>query len=261
MSLLAIAFMSSERRTALVTGGGRGIGRSIARKLAEAGAHVVVMGRTETELSAVARETGGLAIVADLANRKSTDEALEILWSKAPRVDVLVNNAGIAESAPLDRCSDEMWDRLFEINVTSAFRLCRALVPPMIARGFGRVVNIASNAGLTGYGYTSAYCASKAAMIGMTRGLAVDLAKTGVTMNAVCPGWVETRMAQEAVERIVEKTGRSENEARKALEKMSPQGRMIDPDEVALVVAMLCDEKARGVHGQAIVVDGGQVMK
>lgn len=253
--------MSLDGRTALVTGGGRGIGRAIAHRLAKAGARIIVMGRTETEITEVAREVGGIAMSVDLTKRAKTDSALAKLRETAPRIDILVNNAGIAESAPLDRSSDEMWDRLFEINATSAFRLCRALVPAMIEAGWGRVVNVASNAGITGYAYTAAYCASKAAMIGMTRSLAVDLAKTGVTMNAVCPGWVETRMAEEAVIRIVRKTGRTEAEARAALETMSPQGRMIAPDEVALVVAMLCEDAARGIHGQAIVVDGGQVMK
>jgi len=253
--------MSLDGRTALVTGGGRGIGRAIAHRLAKASARVVLLGRTEAEITKVARETGGVAIVADLADRKSADAAIESIARGERSIDVLVNNAGIAESAPLDRSSDAMWDRQMEINATSAFRLCRAFVPAMVNRGWGRVINVASNAGLTGYPYTAAYCASKAAMIGMTRALAVDLAKTGVTMNAVCPGWVETRMAGEAIDRIVRKTGRSEAEARAALEKMSPQGRMIDPDEVALVVAMLCEERARGIHGQAIVIDGGQVMK
>lgn len=248
-------------RTALITGGGRGIGRAIAERLARDGIEIIVMGRTEAEIVAVARELRGQAIAVDLSSRASTDEALGKLASLAPRIDILVNNAGIAESLPLARSVDEMWDRQMEINATSAFRLCRALVPPMVDRGWGRVVNIASNAGLTGYRYSAAYCASKAAMIGMTRSLAVDLAKTGVTMNAVCPGWVETKMASEAVSRIVKTTGRSEADARTALEKMSPQGRMIAPEEVALVVGMLCEGGARGIHGQTIVVDGGQVMK
>lgn len=254
--------MSSFRgRTALVTGGGRGIGRAVAKRLAEGGARVVVMGRTEAEIAAVARETGGLAVRADLSDRASTDAALATLAERAGHVDLLVNNAGISEGAPLDRTSDELWDRILETNATSAFRLCRALVPAMVKAGFGRVVNVASNAGVSGYGYTVAYCASKHAMVGMTRALAVDLAKTGVTINAVCPGWVETRMAEQAIERIVEKTGRSEKEARSALEKMSPQGRMIEADEVAHAVAMLCDERARGIHGQTIVIDGGAILK
>jgi NAD(P)-dependent dehydrogenase (short-subunit alcohol dehydrogenase family) len=177
------------------------------------------------------------------------------------RVDILVNNAGIAESAPIAKTDDATWDRIMEINATAPYRLIRALVPAMVAAGEGRIVNLASNAGVSGYGYTSAYCASKHAVVGFTRGLAVDLARTGVTINAVCPGWVETDMARAAVARIVAKTGRSEAEARGTLEAMSPQRRMIQPEEVAHVVAMLCAPEARGIHGQAIVVDGGQVLK
>lgn len=253
--------MSLDGRTALVTGGGRGIGRAIAHRLARAGARVVLIGRTEAEITQVAREIGGIPFVTDLSDRKSTDAALAWLARNELVIDVLVNNAGIAESAPLERSTDEMWDRHMEINAAAAFRLCRAFIPTMVKRGWGRVINVASNAGLTGYPYSAVYCASKAAMIGLTRGLAVDLAKTGVTVNAVCPGWVETRMSAEAIDRIVRKTGRTEGEARAALEKMSPQGRMLDPEEVALVVGMLCEDGARGIHGQAIVIDGGQVMK
>jgi NAD(P)-dependent dehydrogenase (short-subunit alcohol dehydrogenase family) len=130
----------------------------------------------------------------------------------------------------------------------------------MIAGGFGRVVNVASNAGLTGYAYSTAYCASKHAVVGMTRALAMEVARTPVTVNAVCPGWVATRLVDEAVERIVTKTGRSVEDARRSLEAMSPQRRMVEPDEVAHVVAMLCSDEARSVHGQAIAIDGGQVM-
>jgi 3-hydroxybutyrate dehydrogenase len=177
------------------------------------------------------------------------------------RVDVLVNNAGIAESAPLEKTDDAMWDRILELDATAPYRLTRALAPAMVAAGWGRIVNLASNAGVSGYGYTSAYCAAKHAMVGFTRALAVDLARTGVTINAVCPGWVETKMAHDAVSRIVAKTGRSEQEARASLESMSPQRRMIQPEEVAHLVAMLCAHDARGIHGQAILVDGGQVLK
>jgi NAD(P)-dependent dehydrogenase (short-subunit alcohol dehydrogenase family) len=249
--------MSLQGKLALVTGGGRGIGAAIARKLAAGGARVAITGRTAAELEAMAREIDGFARVCDLTDRAATDRMLAELG----RVDVLVNNAGIAESATLAQSDDAIWDRTMEINATAPFRLIRALAPAMVAAGWGRIINVASNAGISGYAYTSAYCASKHALVGITRALAIDLARTGVTINAVCPGWVETAMAQTAVSRIMAKTGRSEADARGALESMSPQRRMIQPEEVAHVVAMLCADEARGVHGQAIPIDGGQVLK
>ncbi|HRI65628.1 MAG TPA: SDR family NAD(P)-dependent oxidoreductase [Polyangium sp.] len=248
-------------KTALITGGGRGIGRAIAERLASEGARVIVTGRTESEIDETAKVLGGLALRMDAADRASVRAAIDALKVRSEDVDVLVNNAGFAESVAYERTDDELWDRLLEVNVTSAFALCRAFVPAMIERGFGRVINIASNAGLTGYGYSVAYCASKHAMVGMTRALAVEIAKTQVTVNAVCPGWTRTRMGEEAVERIVKKTGRSQDVARKALENMSPQQRFTEPEEVAHVVAMLCAPGARSIHGQTIAVDGGQVMK
>jgi NAD(P)-dependent dehydrogenase (short-subunit alcohol dehydrogenase family) len=246
-----------EGKHALVTGGGRGIGAAIARKLAALGARVTVSGRATAELEAVAREIGGAAIRCDLLDRADSDR----LIAAVGRVDVLVNNAGIAESASLERTDDALWDRVLEIDATAPYRLIRALAPGMVAAKWGRIVNVASNAGLSGYGYTSAYCAAKHAMIGFTRGLAIDLARTGVTVNAVCPGWVETEMAERAIANIAAKTGKSAGEARFTLEAMSPQRRMIQPGEVAHVVAMLCADDARGINGQAIPIDGGQVMK
>jgi 3-hydroxybutyrate dehydrogenase len=252
--------MDLTGRLALVTGGGRGIGAAIARRLASDGARVVVTGRSAAEIEGVAAEIGGIALRADLADRGDTDRMLGEL-ARIGEVAILVNNAGIAESAPLAATDDAMWDRIVEINATAPYRLTRALVPAMIAARWGRVVNIASNAGVSGYAYTSAYCASKHAVVGWTRGLAIDLARTGVTINAVCPGWVATKMVDDAVERIVQKTGRTDVAARDALAAMSPQRRLIDPTEVAHAVAMLCDDGARGIHGQTIVIDGGQVLK
>jgi NAD(P)-dependent dehydrogenase (short-subunit alcohol dehydrogenase family) len=249
--------MSLSGRIALITGGGRGIGAACARRLAGAGARVIVCGRDEAKLVEVAAETGGHAIRVDLSDRTAVDGVMREIG----RVDVLVNNAGIAESRKLADADDEHWDRIMEINATAAFRLCRALVPAMVQAKWGRVVNVASNAGLTGYAYTSAYCASKHAMIGFTRALAVDVAAHGVTVNAVCPGWVDTEMADRAVANIAAKTGRGEDTARGALEQMSPQRRMITADEVAHVVAMLCDDGGRGIHGQAIVIDGGALKR
>ncbi len=244
-------------KLALVTGGGRGIGAAIARTLARAGARVVVCGRNQADLDVIAKEITGVAIKLDLMDRTATDEVL----SSVGHVDVLVNNAGAAESASLEKTTDELWDRIMEIDATAPFRVARALVPGMIKAGWGRVINIASNAGVSGYAYTSAYCAAKHAMVGFTRGLAIDLARTGVTINALCPGWVETQMVEEAVTRIANKTGRSLEEARTSLASMSPQKRMIEPNEVAHATLMLCAHAARGIHGQTIVIDGGAVLK
>lgn len=252
--------MSLEGRTALITGGGRGIGRAIAERLAREGARVIVTGRTQAEIDEVAAELSGVALRMDVTDRASIAAGLDELRAREAHVDVLINNAGAAESAPFDRTTDEIWDRMLAVNVTHAFMLCRALIPPMIKRGYGRAINIASNAGLTGYAYTSAYCASKHAMVGMTRAIALEIARSPVTINCVCPGWVKTRMADEAAARIARKTGRDEAEATKALEAMSPQRRLIEASEVAHVVAMLCSHEARGIHGQAIAIDGGQVL-
>jgi NAD(P)-dependent dehydrogenase (short-subunit alcohol dehydrogenase family) len=218
----------------------------------------VVTGRTQTDLEAVAAEIQGIAIVCDVGDRKAIDKLIEQLPG---RVDILVNNAGIAESAALEKTTDELWDRIMEIDATSPFRLVRALAPAMIKAGWGRIVNIASNAGVSGYGYTSAYCAAKHAMVGWTRALAVDLARTGVTINALCPGWVHTRMSDEAIARIAAKTKRTIEEAKASLESMSPQKRMIEPEEIAHATLMLCVDTARGIHGQAIVIDGGAILK
>jgi NAD(P)-dependent dehydrogenase (short-subunit alcohol dehydrogenase family) len=244
-------------KSALVTGGGRGIGAAIARALAGAGARVIVCGRSKPDLDAIAEEIGGAALVLDLLDRAATDAVL----GSVGHVDVLVNNAGAAESASLERTTDAMWDRIMELDATAPFRVTRALVPSMVKSGWGRVINIASNAGVSGYGYTSAYCAAKHAMVGMTRGLAIDLARTGVTINALCPGWVATQMVEEAAERIAAKTGRSVEDAKTSLAAMTPQRRMIEPAEVAHAALMLCAHAARGIHGQTIVIDGGAVLK
>src|SRR5215207_7510754 len=238
-------------KLALVTGGGRGIGAAIARALAGIGARVIVCGRSKGDLDAIAREINGVAIEVNLADRAATDRML----ASVGEVAVLVNNAGIAESAALDRTTDEIWDKIIELDVTAPFRITRALVPGMVKASWGRVINIASNAGVTGYGYSAAYCAAKHALVGMTRALAIDLARTNVTINALCPGWVETNMAEEAVTRIASKTGRSVEEARTSLASMSPQRRMITADEVAHTALMLCAHEARGIHGQTIVID------
>ncbi|NUP14116.1 MAG: SDR family oxidoreductase [Polyangiaceae bacterium] len=247
-------------KIALVTGASRGIGLAIAERLAKDGAKVVLTGRNVSALEQLARRIGGTAIAADLGDRSSVAALLGAIPLEVGRIDILVNNAGIAGSAPYDRTDDATWDSMMEVNVRAPFALARALVPNMVKNGWGRVINVASNAGRSGYAYTSAYCASKHALVGLTRALAAELARTPVTVNAVCPGWVKTEMSAEAVRRIADKTKRSMKEAEDELAKMSPQRRLLEANEVAHLCAMLCAEDARGIHGQSIVVDGGQVM-
>lgn len=249
----------TSKRTALVTGASRGIGLAIAERLAADGLRVLLVGRGGDALGAAAARLGGVALAADLGDRSSIERLLEQV-AEAGHVDVLVNNAGIAGSAPFDRTDDALWDRMMQVNVHAPFALCRGLIRPMVKAGWGRVINVASNAGRAGYAYTSAYCASKHAVVGLTRALAAELARTPVTVNAVCPGWVKTDMSADAVRNIADKTQRSVAEAEQELAKMSPQRRLLEASEVAHLCAMLCAEEARGIHGQSIVLDGGQLM-
>ncbi len=245
-------------KTMLITGGGRGIGLAIAEKARGAGASLVLTGRTLASVQPAADRLGARAVAVDFASRPSIEAFLTEI--AGVEVDVLVNNAGIAESAPVHRTDDAMFDRIMQVNVHGPFSLTRALLPPMIKRGFGRIVNVASNAGRAGYAYTSAYCASKHALVGMTRAVAAEIARTPVTINAVCPGWVDTDMSREATQRIADKTKRTQAEAEAELAGMSPQRRLIAPAEVAHLVLSLCSPDARGIHGQSIVLDGGQLM-
>jgi NAD(P)-dependent dehydrogenase (short-subunit alcohol dehydrogenase family) len=222
-------------QTALVTGGGRGIGEAIARRLAGEGARVVLASRTRADLDRVAREIGAAAEVCDV----SVPEQVESLARAAGRVDVLVNNAGIAESAPLVKTDLESWRRIVDTNVTGAFLLCRAVVPWMIARKYGRIVNVASMAGKHGIAYASAYAASKHALLGLTRSLALELERSGILVNAVCPGYVDTDMTRNGVERVAKLTGRPAAEIRQAFLATAGQAVMITADAVADVALPL----------------------
>ena len=252
---------SCEGRVALVTGGGKGIGAAIALRLAAEGARVAVLGRDASAIQHVAIEVRGVAVEADVTRADAMERAIADVEAQLGPIAILVSNAGVATAAPLHKTDDAAWDHLFAVNVTAPFRLARALLPKMAAAGWGRVIHVASNAGLSGYAYTSAYCASKHALVGLTRALAVEFARTGVTVNAVCPGFVDTDMTTKAVQRIVDKTNRPHEDARRALEDLSPQKRLVTPEEVAHVVAMLCGDGARGMNGQAVAIDGGQTMR
>jgi NAD(P)-dependent dehydrogenase (short-subunit alcohol dehydrogenase family) len=244
-------------RVALVTGGGKGLGAAVAHRLADDGFKVALLGRDRIALERVAKEIGAFSVAADVADDGAIRRAVDRVHEAVGPVSVFVHNAGIATSAALAATSDEAWEETMAVNVTAAFKLSRALVPEMVSAKWGRVVYVASTAGLAGFAYTSAYCASKHALVGLARALAVELARTGVTVNAVCPGFLDTEMTERTIATICEKTGRSKEEARSALEAQSPQRRLFRVDEVAHVVSMLCSADAEGINGQAIAISGG----
>ena len=255
---------SPTDRIALVTGSGRGIGRAIAERLGSEGALVVLSARRAADIetvSGVIESAGGRArtIPADLADREACRALVDRVEDDIGPIDILVNNAGIAESAPLHRTDDGMWDRTMALNVVTPFSLTRRILPGMIERGFGRIVNVASTAGRTGYAYTAAYTASKHGLIGMTRAFSKQGVGHGVTVNAVCPGYVDTDMTRRTIDNIREKTGLGEEDVIAALVADSPIGRLIRPDEVADAVAWLCSERAAAVSGQTVGVCGGAV--
>ena len=251
-------------RTALVTGGGRGIGRGCARALGAAGARVAVAARTAREVEAVAAEiraAGGEAwpCACDVTDAASVRGALDGCEARLGPCDTVVHAAGIAESAPLAKTSDDLWQRMLDVNLTGTFHVLREALPRMAARRFGRVVVLASVAGKAGAPYIAAYVASKHGVLGLVRAAASEYATQGVTVNAVCPGYVDTPMTDAAVARIVATTKRSAADARAVLEHMSPQRRLITVDEVAHVVGALVARAAGSVNGQAWNVDGGAV--
>ena len=249
-------------RIALVTGGGRGIGREAALALASAGADVAVAARSADELAdavTAIRAAGrrGEAIVCDVTERAQVEAMVAQVKTTLGEPSILVNNAGIAGSAKLTDTTDEMWDRMLRVNATGAFYCTRAVLPMMLQAKWGRVVNVASIAAKSGAPYIAAYAASKHALLGLTRAVAAEVATRGITVNAVCPGYVDTGMTDASAANISARTRRSEQDARKILEGFSPQGRLMTIGEVAALITFLCSQTARGITGQGIVLDGG----
>ena len=259
--------MKLQDKIALITGGGRGIGRAIALAFAQEGAQVAVAARSLDQVEEVAREvtaqfsTKALPVVCDVSDVSSVEKLFERVGEQFGRgPDIMVNNAGIAESAPLTKTDDELWHRILAINLSGTFYCTRAALPEMIERGWGRVINVASIAGKTGAAYIAAYSASKHGVLGLTRSAAMEVAAKGITVNAICPGYVDTEMTTRGIENITRKTRMSAAEAMESIKKMSPQNRIIEPEEVAALALLLASDEGRGINGQAINVDGGSVL-
>ena len=252
-------------RHAWITGGGHGIGAAIAAELGRLGANLTISGRNEKALAASARQIAAETGVAcrwqalDIADEAALAPALGEGREAQGPVTILVNNAGIAPSMPIGKLDLATWNAALSVNVTAPMLLAQAALPDMLDAGFGRIVNVASTAGLRGYPFVSAYVASKHALVGLTRALALELAKGPVTVNAVCPGYTETAMAEQAMRNIVQ-SGKTAEQARAILARGNPQGRLVDPAEVAQAVGWLCLPGSTAITGQSIAVAGGEVM-
>ncbi len=255
----------SIQRKALVTGAGRGIGRSIALALAEAGVDVVVTARSKAEIARVADEIQNIgrnciALVCDVTDPAQVEQMAAEVSASFGTINILVNNAGSGKSAKFLGHPDALWHEMIAINLNSVYYVSKAFAPGMVTGKWGRIINIASVASKVGAKYIAAYTAAKHGVLGLTRALAVEFVKDGITVNAICPGYVDTPMTDGNIENMVSRTGMSAEKAREFLAQSSPQNRLIEADEVAALAVYLASDTARGINGQAINVDGGSVM-
>lgn len=250
-----------QQRHAVVSGGGTGLGAAVATALMEAGHRVTVLGRTEALLRTVVGDrANGLAITADVTDRAAVDQAVAQAVKAFGAVEITVANAGASESAPFEGVDNAHWDRMLAVNLTGVFHLFQATLSPMRETGWGRLIAVSSTAGLKGYPYVSPYCAAKHGVIGLVRALAIETARDGVTVNAICPGFAETPMLDRAIDNITGFSPRTKHEAQAVLQRHNPQGRFVKPQEVAAAALYLCSDGADCVTGQALSLSGGEVM-
>ena len=246
-----------EGRHALITGGGTGIGAATAAELAGAGARLSLLGRRLEPLEATAEATGGAVIQCDVSDAERIGAAFDEARAANGPIDLLIVNAGIAESAPFHKMARDSWDRIMAVNLTGAFECARAAIGDLLNSENGRLVFVASVASIRGVPYAAHYAASKHGLLGLARSLAAEYAKTNLTVNAVCPGYVDTPMTDQSVARVSQLTGRSEDQSRSAIEGMNASGRLVDPRAIATLILTLCLPQSRDINGAALTIDGG----